>query len=237
MPHEADRYWDAAEMARGRDIMMRHDGGARNFAQVMIDIAEVQVRDDRDGYRWEGEGWFGGDIDRFVVKSEGEGALGAGLDSAEVQALYSRAIGPYFNLQAGVRHDIRPTPDRTYVTLGVEGLAPYWFEIDAAAFLSTRGDLLGRIEGYYDQRITQRLILQPRAEFNLSAQDVAPIGLGSGLTSAEFGLRLRYEVRREFAPYIGVGWERTFGDTARFARAGGDRTGGFALVAGIRGWF
>ena len=237
MPHAADRYFDPAEMERARDIMMREDGGGRRFAQVMVDIAEVAVRNGRDGYRWNGEAWFGGDIDRFVLKSEGEGGFGSGVEAAEVQALYSRAIGPYFNLQAGIRQDIRPAPAPTYATVGIEGLAPYWFEVEAAAFLSTRGELLGRVEGYYDQRITQRLILQPRAEVNLSAQDIAAIGIGSGLTSVEAGARLRYEIKREFAPYVGVVWERRIGDTARFARRDDDGVGGVGLVLGLRSWF
>ncbi len=237
MPHYADRVWDPAAMAQAREAMMRQEGGGQTFAQVMLDLAEFRIRDGRDGYRWEGEAWFGGDIHRAVVKSEGEGDLGGGLEAAEVQALYSRAIGPYFNLQAGVRHDPRPGPSRTYATIGVEGLAPYWFEVDVAAFVATTGEVLGRVEGYYDQRLTQRLILQPRVEVNLSAQDVRRRGIGSGVTDAELGLRLRYEVRREFAPYVGVSWERRLGDTARFARAAGADTGGLGVVAGLRAWF
>ena len=116
-----------------------------------------------------------------------EGAFREGVESAEVQALYSRAVGPYFNLQAGVRHDFRPSPNRAYATVGFEGLSPYMFEVEGALFLSIKGDLLGRLEGYYDQRITQRLILQPRVEFNRSAQDVAQNRLGAGLTDAELG--------------------------------------------------
>jgi copper resistance protein B len=237
MPHYADSVWNPATMQRARDAMMAEEGGGQTFAQLMVDMAEVQVSHGGDTYRWDGEGWWGGDIHRAVVKSEGEGSFGDRVGSAEVQALYSRAIGPYFNVQAGVRHDVRPTPDRTYATVGIEGLAPYWFELEAAAFLSTRGEVLGRIEGYYDQRVTQRLIVQPRAEFNLSVQDVRAIGLGSGLTSAELGLRLRYELARAFAPYVGVHWERSFGDTRRFARGAGEDSGGIGLVAGIRAWF
>ncbi|MGP7795473.1 copper resistance protein B [Sphingomonas sp. CLY1604] len=236
-PHMADRFWDPAAMARGRAIMMGRDGGGRRFAQVMVNIAEYAVRDGRDGYRWDGEAWLGGDIDRLVVKSEGEGDVRGALGSAEVRALYSHAIGPYFNLQGGVRRDIRPTPARTYATVGIAGLAPYWFEVEAAAFVSTHGEVSARLEGYYDQRLTQRLILQPRAELNLSAQRVRATGLGSGLTSADLGLRLRYEIRREFAPYVAVTWERRLGDTARMARAQGQDTGGPALALGIRGWF
>lgn len=232
MPHAADALWGAPAMAQARDRMMADEGGGQRFAQVLVDLAEIRSG---GGYRWEGEGWWGGDLNRFVVKSEGEG--NDRVESAEVQALYSRAIGPYFNLQAGVRHDIRPTPTRTFGVVGIEGLAPYWFEIDAAAFLSTRGELLARVEGYYDQRLTQRLILQPRVELNLSAQDIRATGTGTGLTDAELGLRLRYEVAREFAPYVGIQWERRFGDTRRFARDTGGDSGGIAVVAGVRAWF
>ena len=160
-----------------------------------------------------------------------------GVESAEVQALYSRAIDPWFNLQVGVRQDFRPGPARTYATIGIEGIAPYWFEVEGALFLSDKGDLLGRLEGYNDQRITQKLILQPRVELNFAAQDVPANGIGSGLSDIELGLRLRYEIKREFAPYIGASWERKLGDSARFARAAGDRVQATSLVIGIRTWF
>jgi len=231
MPHAADDIWAADAMTAARKVMMADEGGGQRFGQLLLDRLEWSD----GGYRWEGEGWFGGDLHRLVVKSEGEGK--DRLDSAEVQALSSRAVGPYFNLQAGIRQDIRPTPTRTYAVVGVEGLAPYWFEVEAHAFLSTRGELTARVEGYYDQRITQRLIAQPRAELNLSAQDVRETGLESGLTSAELGLRLRYEMAREFAPYVGIAWERRFGDTRRFIRQRNNDAGGLAMVAGIRAWF
>lgn len=234
-PTYADRIWGNDAMAAARDIMRREHGGMA-FSQVMLDLAEVQLRGGRDSYRWDGAFWYGGDINRLTLKTEGDGAF-AGSADAEVQALYSRAIGPYFNLQAGVRQDIAPGPDRTYATVGVEGLAPYWFDVEGALFLSNKGELLARLEGYYDQRITQRLILQPRAEINLSAQRIPARQLGSGVTDAELGLRLRYEVVREFAPYVGVSWERQFGKTARYARANGDDAGGVGVVAGIRVWF
>ncbi len=232
----ADRIWGRDAMAPSRASVMREHGGM-GYSLVMLNLAEAQVRNGRDGFRWSGEARFGGDINSLTIKSEGEGAFKEGVESAEVQALYSRAIGPYFNLQAGVRHDFRPKPSRTYATVGFEGLAPYWFETEGALFLSDKGDVLARLGGYYDQRITQRLILQPRAEVNLSAQDMRAEGIGSGLVDAELGLRLRYEIVREFAPYVGVSWERKFGDTARFARAAGEGTGGFSFVAGIRAWF
>lgn len=234
--HYADRIYSPEAMAGSRGVLRREHGGT-SHSMVLFNLAEYQFRNGRDGYRWDGEGWYGGDINRLVIKSEGEGAVHGGLESAEVQALYSHAIGPYFNLQAGVRQDFKPTPRRTYATVGIEGLAPGFFEVEGAAFLSNKGDILGRLEGYYDQRITQRLILQPRVELNLSAQNVPEIRLGSGLTNAEFGLRLRYEIKREFAPYVGLSYDRKFGDTGRFARADGEDRTARSIVVGIRTWF
>jgi copper resistance protein B len=234
--HAADRVYPPAAMAEARHDF-RHEHGGHNFYQAMFNLAEVQVRDGEDGYRWDGEAWWGGDIDRLWLKSEGEGVFRDGVESAEVQALYSHAIGPYFNLQGGVRYDFKPNPSRAYLTLGVEGLAPRMFEVEGALFLSDKGDLLGRIEGTYDQRVTQRLILQPRVELNLAAQDVPEYRTGAGLVDAELGLRLRYEIRRELAPYIGVSYEARTGRTADFARAMGEAPTSTSLVAGVRFWF
>lgn len=236
MDHYAEKLFPGPEMAAARRDMMREQGGQINY-QVMFNLAEYQARKGRDGYRWDGEAWIGGDINRLWLKSEGEGAFRQGVEAAEVQALYSRAIGPYFNLQGGVRHDFKPGRPTTYATVGFEGLAPYWFEVEGALFLSDKGDLLGRLEGYYDQRITQRVVLQPRVEFNLAAQDVPGTRTGAGLSSAELGLRLRYEITRQFAPYIGVSYTAKTGQTARYARADGEDPTVTSLVAGVRLWF
>lgn len=154
-----------------------------------------------------------------------------------MQALWSRAVDPWFDLQLGLRHDFGQGSDRSHLALGVHGLAPYWFEIDAAAFVSTKGDVTARIEAEYDLRLTQKLILQPAVELELSLQDVPELGIGSGLSSAEAGFRLRYEFGPRFAPYIGVEYEGRFGDTARFRRTAGDDAGGWSLLAGFRAWF
>ncbi|MBI3437873.1 MAG: copper resistance protein B [Proteobacteria bacterium] len=233
--HAADRYFDPAIMAHARDEL-RHEHGGTLISKVMLNLGEYQFRNGEDGYRWEGEAWIGGDIDRFVLKSEGEGSRSS-VDAAEVQALYSRAIGPYFNLQAGVRHDFDPGRQRTYAALGVEGVAPYWFDVNAALFVSDHGDVLGRLEGTYDLRLTQKLILQPRVEANLSANDAPEIGAGRGLSGLETGLRLRYEIRREFAPYVGVSFDRKFNAAADFARARGEDPSQTSFVVGIRAWF
>ena len=234
--HAADALFDAGEMALSRAMMAKEMGGA-TYHNVTFNLAEVQIRNGAESYRWDAEAWFGSDLNRLVIKSEGRGDFHGTTDEAEVQALYSRAIGPYFNLQGGVRYDIRPSPSRGYATIGIEGLAPYMFELGAALFLSDRGDLLARAEGYYDQRITQRLILQPRVELNFAAQDVQAGGIGAGLSDAELGLRLRYEIKREFAPYIGVSYDAKVGKSAQFARAAGERVSSVSLVVGLRTWF
>lgn len=234
--HAADAFHDPAVMARAREAMIRESGGM-TWSKVMLDRLEYRAGKSADGYAWEGEAWIGGDINRFAFKSEGEGEVGGRLEQAEAQALYRRAIGPWFNLEAGVRHDFRPGPQRSYAVVGVDGLAPYWFEVGASAFLSDKGDAHLRLEGSYDQRITQRLILQPAAEVNIAAQDVPELGIGSGISDIELGLRLRYEIAREFAPYIGVHWERKLGDGADYARAAGEPLSRTSFVVGLRAWF
>ena len=233
--HAADAVYGPAAMEMGRHHLREH--GGQRFFQALLNINEVQIRNGRDGFEWDGEAWYGGDINRLWLKSQGDGEFGRPLEKAEVQALYSRAIDPYFNLQGGVRYDFKPNPSRVYATIGVEGLAPSFFDVEAALFLSDRGELMARLEGYYDQRITQRLILQPRAELNFAAQNSPDIQVGAGLSDAEIGLRLRYDIRREFAPYVGVQYRRAFGRTRDYLKAAGEDTGGWSLLAGIRAWF
>ena len=234
--HAADAVYGAGAMAEAREGMRREHGEMRTY-RILLDRLEVQAQDARDGYAWDAEAWYGGDRDRVWLKSEGEGRFGEAPEDAEVQLLWSRALDPWFNLQAGIRHDLRPDPERTHLVLGIEGLAPYWFEVDGALFLSTKGEVTARLEAEYDQRITERLILQPRLELDLSAQHVPELGIGAGLSSAEAGLRLRYEIVPEFAPYVGVSYRRAFGRTADVSRAAGEDVGGFGLLLGIRAWF
>jgi copper resistance protein B len=233
--HAADRIWTADAMAASRAVLRGEHGGG-TLSQIMVKLAEVRLQGARPGYAWNGEGWFGGDIDRFVIKSEGEGRSGDRVKAAEIQALWSHAADAYWNLQAGARQDLQSGPKRTYATIGVEGIAPYFLDVEASAFLSDKGDLLGRIELTYDERITDRFVLQPRIEANFAAQDVPENRIGSGLSKADLGLRLRYEIAREFAPYIGVVHERSFGDTARFVRAAGQSRSTTSLVIGVRTW-
>jgi copper resistance protein B len=230
----ADAIWGAQAMRASREELKTH--GEFPLFWFQADRAEVQVRDGADGFLWDAQGYYGGPTRRFWFKSEGEGAFDHGIDDAEVQALYSQAISPFFDLQAGARQDLGHA-ETSYVTLGVQGMAPYQFEADAALFLSHRGDLTARIEAELDQRITQSLILQPRAEVSLAAQDVPELGIGAGLDKIELGLRLRYEIVREFAPYIGIEQSWRLGDSADFARAAGDQASATSFVAGIRFWF
>lgn len=234
--HAADAYWGTDAMQRERNILREEHGGMA-VGRFLVDRGETRVRGGRDGYRLDIQAWYGGDIDKLWLKSELEGSWGEKLENFEVQALWSHAIGPWFDLQAGARLDAQPGPNRTHLVLGVQGLAPYWWEVEGAVFLSSKGDVTARAEAEYDLRVTQKLILQPRAEVDLSLQDVPELSIGSGLTSASLGLRLRYQISPLVAPYIGVEYERAFGDTRRFLRADGEDAGGINLLAGVRLWF
>jgi copper resistance protein B len=235
--HAADLIFGTEAMAAARQTLIRENGDVRTTA-VIIDRLEAGFGDEDETYLWDVQGWTGGDLNRFWWKSEGEGDFGGELEEAEVQALYSRAVSPFWDVQAGVRQDFRPDgEDTTHLVLGLQGLAPYWWEIDAAAFLSTDGDLTARFEAEYDQRITQRLILQPRLEIDASASDIPELEIGSGLSSVEAGLRLRYEFRKEFAPYVGVEWGRALGDTADYIEARGGEADDTRFVIGLKAWF
>lgn len=234
-PRAADAIWGAEAMKASREELRKTHGEFPVF-WLQGDRLEAQLRDGADVYLWDIQGYYGGPTERVWFKSEGEVAFGANPEDAEVQALYSKAFAPFWDVQAGIRHDIAG-PDTTHAVIGVQGLAPYMFEIDAALFLSHRGDMTARIEAEIDQRITQRLILQPRIEVNLAAKDIPELGIGAGLDQIEIGARLRYEVRREFAPYIGVERSWRTGNGADFARVRGEDNSATSLVAGIRFWF
>ena len=237
--HPAARYFDPHAMAAAEVATMAPASG---YSQIRLDLAEYQFRNGHDGYRWEGEAWMG-DLNRLLLRGKGEGTTGQRMDSAELQALYSLALDPWWNLAVVVRQDIRPTPAptpqhyRTNATIGMEGLAPYSFDVRVAAFASDRGQVSARIETSFDERLTRRLILQPRVELDLSAQDMPAQRLGDGLNSAELGLRLRYEITRQCAPYGGVSWNWAAGKTARYLRADGNSPRQRSIVIGIRSWF
>jgi copper resistance protein B len=230
----ADAVYGTSSMARARDVLSEEHGGGLT-SKVMTNIFELTSASGEEGYRWDVEGWYGGDLHRFVFKTEGEGARSE-VGSAELQALYSRAVGRYTDLQAGVRYDFEPD-GLAYATVGIESLFPYWFDVEGALFLSERGDAFARFEGSYDLRFTQRLVLEPALEITLAAQDVPDSDIGSGFSSAEVGLRLRYDIRREFAPYLGVNFEKSFGRTADLVRASGGEVDDTEVVVGLRAWF
>lgn len=209
---------------------------------LLFDNAEFQRAAGPNALRWDLFGWRGGDVHRFWFKSEGRGTTSSTQGSEfEAQALYGKLIWPFFDLQAGVRFDQRlrrdADPARVYAVLGLQGLAPYRFEIEPTLFLSQKGQISGRLTATYDILLSQRLILQPRLETNVAVQKDEEIGVGAGLNDAEIGLRLRVETRREFAPYIGVTWKESFGATHRLTIAEGGDPAHVVLVAGARMWF
>ncbi len=204
---------------------------------ALIDRLEYAWGDDVDTRVWDAQGWIGGDWNKFWFKTEGEDVVGGETEEAQFEALYARLIAPFWYLQAGIRHDAHPDPSRAYGAFGIQGLALYWFEFDATAYISEEGDVSANVEAEYDFLLTQRLILQPRFETNIAGNEVEELGVGQGFNDVELGLRLRYEIRREFAPYVGVAWSRKLGDTADLARNEGEDIESTALVAGIRAWF
>jgi len=200
-----------------------------------LKVEQLEWRDD-DTAATEGQLWAGRDLRKFWLKFDVEEADGH-VEEAELQALYGIAIAPYWDLQLGVRQDVRPQPSKTWAAFALQGLAPYFFETDLALFISDGGDVGARLEAEYELLLTQRLILTPDLSLDIYGQNDPITGLGSGLSKAEAGLRLRYEFRPEFAPYLGVQWSKKFGNSADYARAAGEETEDTALVAGLRFWF
>ena len=205
---------------------------------TMLKVDQLEARDTDDGTvtAWEGHLWIGKDLNKLWIKSEGERSS-EGTESAEVQLLYSRAIDANWDLQLGYRHDADPDPERNWAVIGFNGVSPYWFEIDTALFVEEDGQESLRFEAEYEFMLTQKWVLSPEVEVNWFSEDDDDLGIGSGLADIEMGLRLRYEIRREFAPYVGVHYERLLGDTEDIADAAGEDTSETQLVAGLRFWF
>jgi copper resistance protein B len=183
---------------------------------VILDQLEMCDAGGNNALSWDGQGWLGRDIHKIWIKTDGQRTAGS-TDEAEFQFLYSKAIARYWDFQLDVRHDFEPSLSRSWAVVGIQGLAPYFFETDAALFIGDSGRTALRLESKYELLFTQRLILTPEIEVNFYGQDGVDVGIGSGLSDLEVGLRLRYEIRREFAPYIGVNWSKLFGATADFA--------------------
>lgn len=212
------------------------------YSLLLFDQLEYRRNEGPDTFTWDAQGWIGGDYNKLWLKTEGDQELtGQNSGESEVQLLYSRLVSPFWDFQVGLRYDQLygpgSDPGRLLTVLGFEGLAPYWFDLEPSLFISEDGDVSARLTGTYDLLFTQRLIAQPRFELNLAAQEVERFGSGAGMNDIELGLRLRYEIWREFAPYIGVSWLRQLGDTADIARREGEVVDNLAFVVGVRVWF
>jgi len=197
---------------------------------------ETWDADPGTGLSWEGQAWIGNDMDKLRLRGEGERVDGD-TEASDVELLYSRAIARWWDVVAGVRHDFDPGSSQSWAALGVIGLAPGKFEVEATAYVGESGRTATRFEVEYELLLTNRLILQPLLELELSGKDDPQRGIGSGLSTAEAGLRLRYEFTRRFAPYIGLVHERAVGNTADLRRAEGEDVDDTRLVAGVRLWF
>lgn len=203
---------------------------------VLIDRFEMQNSSQGDVLDWNVESWIGRDLDRLWVRSEGE-RRGGDTDRAELELLWGRSFAPWWELVAGARTDFAPGNERNWAAVGVHGLAPYRLDVEATAYLGSGGGTALRVETTYEVLVTNRWILTPLLELNWHGQTDRPREIGSGLSAGELGLRLRYELRREVAPYLGLTRERAFGRTADLVRAAGRDADDTRLVAGIRVWF
>ncbi|KAA8919310.1 hypothetical protein NB697_001304 [Xanthomonas sacchari] len=228
---DADR---AAAFPVLRDHGMAH--GAARTGYLLVDRLEGWDNAHGSGQAWEARGWYGGDIDRLWLRSDGE-REGGRTTASTLELAYGRAISPWWDMLIGAKQTFAPGRARTSAAFGVQGMAPYKFEVSAMLYVGEGGHASLHLEGEYDVLLTNRLILQPRLEAELAARDDPAHRIGSGLTTVEGGLRLRYEVTRRFAPYVGVEHVRSFGDTTDLRRADGEAARETRWVAGLRFWF
>jgi copper resistance protein B len=211
-----------------------HDRAVRYF--VLLDQLEWQAADDRSGLNLDTKGWIGRDRDRLWFRAEGDGEDGR-VGEAGAHLLYGRQVWRWWDVVAGIRQDFQPGAAQTWAAIGVQGLAPYWFEVEATAYAGASGRTHARLEVDYELLFTNRLVLQPLFELDVYGRSDPERGIGAGLSTTEAGFRLRYELRRELAPYIGVTWNRKYGKTADFAADAGQSTTSLKLLAGFRLWF
>ena len=215
------------------ELMRMDDNGARMM--VLANRLEYRDVDSHDALNWDVTGWYGTDYTKLFAKSEGTRVQNDSESRNEL--LVDRIFARYWSVQGGVRQDLREGSNRTWFAVGVEGLAPYWFDVEATFYVGEGGRLAFRGAVDYDLLLTQRLILQPELEIEAYSKNDASNSIGSGVSESELGLRLRYEFRREFAPYIGVLWTRAYADTADVRRVAGEDTSDVQIVAGIRVWY
>ena len=206
------------------------------LGKFMLDKLEIRDAEGKNPLIWEAEGWLGKDLNKLWLKSSGERIDGK-IEESETELLYSRAIAPFWDAQIGIRHDEVDNESRDYGTIAIKGLAPYYFETDASLSFGKNGQTKLNASAEYEVMFNQQLILSPEVEFNAYGKDDVAMGVGSGLSNIEAGLRLRYEIKREFAPYIGVNWNKKFGTTADIAQSNGQDISNTQLVAGLRAWF
>jgi len=211
------------------------------YSFALLDRLEYRGAGKAAAFQHDFVGWVGGDIHRLWFKSEGAFPTGDGGTDFDVQALYGKLVLPYWDLQVGGRLEVQAeggtTRTRAFAAIGLEGLAPYWFDVEPTLFLSQDGDLSARLTISYDMFLGQRLIAQPRTEMNAALQAVPDFGVSAGLNDLDLGMRLRYELRRELAPYVGVSWLRQFAGAAVRAREDGRSAGRASFVVGVRAWF
>ncbi|HWQ91686.1 MAG TPA: copper resistance protein B [Clostridia bacterium] len=207
----------------------------------LADVLEYRVGEGNDDVRWDIESWYGGDFNRLWFKTEGEHSATDEDYDFDLQLLYGRFIRKYYDFQIGARAETRifegHNKTRSHAVIGLEGLVPYRFEIEPLLFISQDGDVSGRFTATRDLLLTQRLILQARFETSFAIQEVREFATGSGINDIEVGLRLRYEIRREVAPYIGFSYERSLFETEDLVRAAGEDPSRLHFVAGVRFWF
>lgn len=208
----------------------------KGFGSVLVDNLEFVRANGANSGAYDAVASFGHDYDKFVLKAEGEVA-GGRLKEARTEALWAHAFASFWDTQLGVRHDSGLSDNRDWLAFGVRGLAPYWFEVDATAYVGEQGRTAVRLAAEYEVLLAQKWILQPRVETNLYGKADPARDIGKGLADLTTGLRLRYEVSRQFAPYVGVEWANRFGDTANLARAVGEPVRQTRYVAGVRFWF
>jgi copper resistance protein B len=213
-----------------------HLADEHSVGSLLVDRLESARTRDNTSAEYDLQAWYGRTYDRAVLKAEGE-VDGGDLEDARTELLWGRAVAAYWDTQLGVRYDGGEGQGRNWLAFGVQGLAPYWFELDAAAYLGEEGRTALRLEAEYELLLTQKLVLQPHLEASFYGKRDDERELGSGLSDAAAGLRLRYEIRRELAPYVGVEWTGKYGGTADHARAAGERIRETQLVAGLRFWF
>jgi copper resistance protein B len=208
------------------------------FAHVRLDQFEGRTDGADSQLRWDGEGWIGTDTNRLWLKSEGFSNTST-VSDGDHEALYDHPLPRlrYFDAQVGVRADLDSGPHRTWAAIGIEGLAPYYFEFAPTLYIRDGGNVAARVTGSYDLLLTQRLIVQPQAELNFYNKDDPARQVGSGLSDLDTGVRLRYELSRKFAPYIGFAYNGKYGSTARYSRQAGETTGGPSFIFGLRLWY